>query len=142
MRACTSCGEDKLPDEFYWTSRRNGERVRHTKCKPCRKRQFKVWRESESGRKWKRKQGYAKLGIDLATYAEMFDSQGGVCAICLGQEKKRRNGRVVALAVDHNHSTGQVRGLLCHKCNSGLGAFCDDLLLVERAASYLQKGNG
>lgn len=139
MRSCTACGQEKPPEQFYWTTRRDGTPARHSKCKPCRKSQFKMWRESPEGREWKHTQGLNKLGIDLPTYADMFRSQGGVCAICAKPERKKRNGRIVKLAVDHNHSTGAVRGLLCHKCNSGLGAFGDRQDLVAVALAYLRK---
>lgn len=75
-----------------------------------------------------------KFGITLAEYEEMFDKQNGVCAICLQQEvlKNKR------LAVDHNHVTGKIRGLLCGKCNKGLGLFSDDFQLIMKAVNYLK----
>lgn len=58
-------------------------------------------------------------GIDLTEYNRMFEQQGGCCAICNKHQTqfKRR------LAVDHNHTTGKVRALLCHICNRALGYY-------------------
>lgn len=76
-------------------------------------------------------------GITLDKYDEMLEAQGGVCAIC-GQPC--RTGR--ALAVDHDHTTGDVRSLLCANCNNGLGRFGDDPSLLRIAADYLEAHRG
>lgn len=62
----------------------------------------------------------------------MVDDQNGVCAICL------KPPTVKALCVDHSHDTGTVRGLLCDKCNQGLGRFDDDPTMLEAAIQYLK----
>lgn len=56
-----------------------------------------------------------KYGITLVQYEAIKDAQGGTCYIC-----RRANGRTKNLAVDHNHKTGEVRGLLCGPCNKGV----------------------
>jgi len=71
-------------------------------------------------------------GIDNVIYEKMFELQGRVCAICKEPCSKGNN-----LAVDHCHLTGQVRGLLCHRCNMSLGTFKDNLSLFRSASSYL-----
>src|SRR4030065_1694969 len=133
MKVCTACNESRPLSEFYWTTRRNGERARESKCVTWRRAQFKQWRESPIGREWKNRKCLVNYGIDKPTYVAMYDAQRGVCAICGKPESKKRNGRVVMLAVDHDHVTGIVRGLLCHKCNSGLGAFMESPTLVATA---------
>lgn len=82
-----------------------------------------------------------KYGIDVETYKNMLDFQGGVCALCKNPEveiisKKYPYPR--SLCVDHDHNTGKVRALLCQKCNQGIGAFKDDPMLLCVAAEYLQ----
>lgn len=75
------------------------------------------------------------FGLSIAQYEDMMTEQQNRCAICRihQSEEKRR------FAVDHNHDTGQIRGLLCINCNRGLGAFKDsDEMLVE-ATEYLRK---
>lgn len=78
-----------------------------------------------------------RFGMTPADYQRILDRQNGVCAIC-----RRTNGQK-KLCVDHCHTTGQVRGLLCTKCNKGLGIFDDDAARLVRAAEYLkEKPNG
>lgn len=74
----------------------------------------------------------ATYGLEPGQYAEMYDSQGGVCAICL-----RAKGTTRALSVDHDHKTGEVRGLLCRPCNDMLGHARDDPNFFGRAMNYL-----
>jgi Recombination endonuclease VII len=69
-------------------------------------------------------------GISWADYEAMFERQGGACAIC------KRTG--VTLCVDHCHLTGEVRGLLCIRCNSAIGFCSDDPAVLQAAAAYLQ----
>jgi len=67
----------------------------------------------------------------------MIDEQGGLCAIC-GKPASGK-GHCSRLHVDHDHKTGAVRGMLCHRCNAGLGQFGDDSLVLEAALAYLKK---
>lgn len=65
-----------------------------------------------------------RFGITTVEYDSMFELQGGVCAICRQPETVRtRVGVVRRLAVDHDHETNLVRGLLCYRCNTTLGQF-------------------
>jgi len=66
-------------------------------------------------------------------YEAIYYRQGGRCAIC------NKRGGARGLAVDHNHATNQVRGLLCGECNMGLGRFKDSPVLLSRATMYLLK---
>ena len=79
-----------------------------------------------------------KYGITAADYDLMADAQGGRCAICLGHPTPNSQGGAT-LHVDHCHATGRVRGLLCGRCNKGLGLFQDDPDLLVRAAWYLRQ---
>jgi hypothetical protein len=73
-------------------------------------------------------------GIPAQAYQDKLTEQGGVCAICgLGCVSGRR------LAADHDHQTGEFRGLLCGLCNASLGGFRDDPILLERAIEYLSR---
>lgn len=78
-----------------------------------------------------------RYGITIAEYNEMLVSQDMGCAICGSLTPKRKGSE--HLVVDHCHDSGEVRGLLCYKCNVGLGSFEDDLTLLIKAAGYLEK---
>lgn len=80
-----------------------------------------------------------KFGISLEMYDQLLDEQRHTCAICGRPEKTIIRGKLVPLAVDHDHNTGSVRGLLCVPCNRGLGLFKDDLSILEKAIAYLKK---
>ena len=75
------------------------------------------------------------FGINLEDYYTLDKKQLGKCAICGGVEMY---GKKKGLAVDHNHQTNKVRGLLCDPCNLGLGKFKDNPELLENAAKYLK----
>jgi hypothetical protein len=75
-----------------------------------------------------------KYGISASDYNAMHEAQGGKCLICGSAGGKRR------LAVDHCHSTGVVRGLLCNPCNQGLGYFKDDVERMRLAIAYVLAG--
>jgi hypothetical protein len=76
--------------------------------------------------------------ITIEQFEEMKSSQNGKCAICKTTEPK---GRHNVFAVDHCHKTGKVRGLLCNKCNVGLGSFRDDIESLNCAVEYLNKNS-
>lgn len=73
-----------------------------------------------------------RFGITTDEYEEMLIEQNGVCAICLNAPKKFR------LAVDHDHKTGKIRGLLCYRCNYGLGWLGDNWEKIQRVYSYFK----
>lgn len=74
--------------------------------------------------------------LTLEEYNKMLEEQKGVCYICGGVNKNGKN-----LFVDHNHSNGHIRRLLCMKCNIVLGIFEENIQLIENAISYLEKYN-
>jgi hypothetical protein len=71
-------------------------------------------------------------GISREQYEGLLAKQGGVCGIC-------RKPPQEPLCVDHSHATGRVRGLLCRKCNTGLGSYDDDVSLMAAGIAYLRK---
>ena len=83
---------------------------------------------------FRRKRLEREFGITLVDYDQMLAAQGGGCAICGGLSSDGRR-----LAVDHDHATGVVRGLLCADCNRGLGIFDDDPECLQAAISYLYR---
>lgn len=76
-----------------------------------------------------------KFGLSIEEYDKIFIKQNGNCSICgINRSKLNRN-----LAVDHNHSTGKIRDLLCTKCNTILGGANDDINILQKAIIYLRK---
>jgi hypothetical protein len=88
--------------------------------------------------------------LTVEQYEAMLAKQGGVCAICQKPETRTVNGKVSALAVDHDRtccdkrgeSCGKcVRGLLCYRCNTAIGLLFDDLTILEQAMFYILRGS-
>ena len=120
------------PDNFSWV-----ERVAssiHTK------EYAKAWHQANKRKS--RDYGLKKFyGITIDQYEKMEREQSGVCAICSRPERTvdRHSQAPRRLAVDHDHSTGAVRGLLCGDCNKGLGHFADSQEMLGLAIAYLHK---
>jgi len=73
-------------------------------------------------------------GLEAGEYGRLYAAQGGKCAIC-----QHATGKVKRLAVDHDHETGLVRGLLCGPCNQLVGYFKNNHETFRRAADYLDR---
>lgn len=118
--------------------KRARERARYEACSQdpaCRERR-RVWRRTHNAQPHirehrKARRLVARYGITAAEHAELYERQGGACAIC-------EHSVYYALRVDHDHATGEVRGLLCQKCNLGLGYFDDDAERLRAAIDYLR----
>jgi hypothetical protein len=97
----------------------------------------------ENWEKYKSIELKSNFGITYDEYQHMLAEQNGTCAICFQPETCRTNkGKLKVLSVDHNHTTGKVRGLLCNRCNQAIGLLLDDPLKADSAAKYLRKRNG
>ncbi len=120
---CTRCKQTKWSTEFHLNPNTHDGLSPH--CKDCKRDH---WFNHERWRMiWK------LYALTKTAYLTMEDTQGGVCAIC-----KEPCSRGV-LSVDHDHTTGKVRGLLCRDCNSGLGSFRDNPAHLSAAIRYLQE---
>lgn len=75
-----------------------------------------------------------KYGISLEEFNQMVEKQNGCCAIC---GKHHSENFMQSLCVDHDHKTGRVRGLLCRRCNAGIGNLNDSIQLLQNAVAYL-----
>lgn len=125
-QVCRTCGEEKPASEFRKNWRR--ESCLDFNCHDC---------VSHINR-------LARFGLTPDQYLEMFEAQNGACAICERPERvvDSRNGRLKAMAVDYDHKTGAVRGLLCQNCNKGIGNLGDDPERLIAAAAYLVATRG
>lgn len=84
---------------------------------------------------------FRRYGITPKDYDSLFEKQKGVCAICKKVELSENQYGVKRLCVDHNHATGKVRGLLCHKCNLMLGYAEDSYCRLISGVYYLVNHN-
>ena len=93
-----------------------------------------IWKQKnpEKVKEYQRTTNLRKFGISKETYEKMFSEQNGVCAICKKPETfiHSRTKEIARLAVDHCHSSGKTRKLLCKNCNTALGLFKDDQFLI------------
>lgn len=81
-----------------------------------------------------------QFNLTLDRYNELLKQQNEVCAICKRKETaKHKSGKIIYLAVDHCHKTNKIRGLLCTKCNIGIGSARDDVTILEAMIDYLKK---
>ena len=152
LKYCPHCKLDKPLSDFY--NQKSTKSGLSSWCKECTKQERKLARQKnpehfkqrdkdkhQRNKAHRRNHHLVKLyGITQEQYNEMFIKQGGVCAICHKPETAVHpiTGLIQNLAVDHNHKTGKVRGLLCDKHNRGLGYFDDNAAELLNAAHYLQ----
>ena len=130
-KICKDCKIEKPVNDF--AKRSSSKDGLQTYCKPCQnQRVYKVPSFKSNVRKGQLK---SKYGIRPEDYDFLFAIQKGRCAIC----KMAEEGTREFLCVDHSHDTGKVRGLLCHKCNLGLGKFQDNVEYLSNAIEYLNK---
>ena len=141
-KLCTKCGLWRGPE--FWKKHQSTKDGLQGWCVDCMRAYRKAYSQedrnkirsreryhSDAGRNyWLQRQ----FGITVAIYNDMLASQGHVCAIC---NQPCRSGR--RLAVDHNHRTGEVRGLLCLDCNTAIGKFQDSSVIAYQAARYLER---
>lgn len=125
-KTCTKCGEEKPLRRF--PKSKLTITGRGSICHAC------------NSSLYKRNTFKRKYGITPEQYEDMERAQNGLCAICnLPESATGKFGAKKKLAVDHCHKTGGVRGLLCHNCNTGIGALKDDLEILKAAIGYLTR---
>jgi len=140
VKKCNKCLEPKTLDQFGKDkSTKNGLR---RWCKVCTNANGKLRRKTNPTKwRWNRRAHlWKKFGITPEQYDKMLKTQNGVCAICHRPETNHLRGILRCLSVDHDHTTGVIRGLLCAKCNQGIGSFGDDPVRLIAASTYLNRG--
>jgi len=81
---------------------------------------------------------FERYGITPSDWQTLFEAQGECCAICKSKDAKGNHG---TFHIDHCHTTGNIRGLLCDTCNRGLGLFYDNKELLLAAIEYLEEND-
>lgn len=135
-KECARCHEVKAAEEFYKNRAMASGLTSY--CKRCNSESGKVqYKRSQQRVQIRNRQRLlSTYGLTTESYNELLHAQQLCCAICGTQQSGHTNTE--KLSVDHDHDTGKVRGLLCHRCNRGLGHFSDDPALLEAAIHYLR----
>ena len=134
-KPCPECGETKPLDEFFNNKAKKDGKQSY--CKSCDNARRAAWakanpeKEAANKRRIDLKRRY---GITVEQYDEMLAEQGGRCACC-GTDTPGGNG----WQVDHCHDSDELRGILCHSCNVGIGHLGDNVDGVWQAMLYLVK---
>lgn len=165
-RLCSRCGERKPRDEFADHACSNDGKS--PRCRPCATEHIREWRSrnlehardlargsqrrraqqpltKDKMREYnKRAQLKKKYGMTPEQFEEMLREQNGRCSICSVEVKANIAyapgvSRATMACVDHCHTTGRIRSILCNKCNRGIGMFGDDTGLLEKAIAYLNR---
>lgn len=134
---------ERNPEEYKKRQKENQRRYREShpqlhkrdKYVISRKKSIETWNKNypEKKKHLMRSHHLKKYGLTIEEYDRLLVSQNGVCAICRKTDSTHR------LCVDHDHITGKVRGLLCGKCNRGIGCLGDNSMQLRMAADYIEK---
>ncbi len=138
-QVCTGCGETKSFTEFPISNWKRDYLSR--KCQKCVSRRNFLRRKANPGQVEidRRYNLRHHRGMTLERYDELLTEQNGVCAICKKPETMFRQGKVKRLAVDHDHKTGENRGLLCNYCNVAIGYFRESPAVLQSAIDYINQ---
>lgn len=162
-RQCVNCRKFLPAASFFIDKRRIGMAYLRARCKTCTSKECRAKRKLNHqhylnlerrsnlknrpvfGKKARLKQRHwwlkKRFGISLIDFRQMLASQDGRCAICMMKlvvSAPRRGRRDLACA-DHDHDTGQVRGILCNRCNTAIGLLNDNIALLQVALNYLKR---
>ena len=134
VKTCYACKTEKPVTDFY----KSNVTYYQKECKSCNRIRKHKWHKTESGKLSSANTKLKKrFGITLEEFDEMYKTQNGKCLIC-GVTESCLGHR---LAVDHCHTTGKIRGLLCKSCNTAIGNFKDNINNLKNAIIYLEKSN-
>lgn len=145
-KSCTEC-EAVLPLENFHSNKSSPD-GRHSRCRICKNNASKARYElNKEGVLLNQKQKYAsarerhlktKYGMTCTQYNQLLEKQDYSCAVC----KKHSDDETKSLHVDHDHVTGEIRGLLCNFCNRQVIGRLRNADIFENAAKYLRQGTG
>ena len=145
MKKCRCCNLEK--EENCFVKSKAFQEGIDTICVICNRLRVKEWRKTnpekrkiqlkkESKQEYSRSKHYRiNYGITLTAYNDMFAQQEGCCAIC----KEHQSNLKKRLSVDHCHTSGKIRKLLCQNCNTLLGMAKDNTEILKNAISYLNE---
>jgi len=138
-KSCSECGDDKKLAEF--SKDKNAPDGRQYRCKACNQKRWDEYYPANKKQLIQNRQEYrrntgelrrVRYGVTLEQFQKLLDEQKGQCAICKDPLGPKPH-------LDHCHETKKVRGLLCVRCNMGIGFFKDSPLRLQQAIDYLKK---
>jgi len=137
-KQCSKCRQELPIGDFVRRKLTSGAWGHVSWCRPCRNEKAKQdWADGSIRNSVYRR----KFGIVIEDYNAMFLAQNSRCAICKTDKPTGHGAKNGRFSVDHNHTTGEVRGLLCAGCNTALGGFKDDVEIMKSAIHYIQGHN-
>jgi len=151
LKRCATCACEKPLTDFFKNANYRDGRLKH--CKKCfserwlipykQTAKYKAYcaeyrNRPETKAKMRNREYMSEFGITLKQYNTLLRKQNFRCAICETPQEKTR----IRFAVDHSHKVGNVRGLLCDRCNRGLGFFGDDPYKLLIAREYILQNLG
>lgn len=138
IKTCKTCGAEKPREEFGKHGvAKNGVK---SSCRACEAELARAYRAADKDRLAainRRSLLKTRYGMTERVFTMLLEAQDNRCAICGTDEP---GGRGDGFVVDHCHSTGRIRGLLCSACNTGLGLFKDNAETLAKAIKYLKDG--
>ncbi len=137
-KTCTKCLEEKPLSAYRMRKSKRG-RIWNRWCNVCLSAKYRQWAENKPDKiktyrkrhNWTMENRCARRGITPEELMSRYEKQSMGCAICLTPLG------IQETAIDHNHRTGEVRGILCLRCNSALGGFKDSPTIITSALEYL-----
>lgn len=139
-KQCQNCYHFKPANEFF--KKLSNNRHRYTFCKPCNYERAPLKKPTKKKKPPFTATHHAlmkKYGISEKQYKLKFAIQWGLCYICKKPEEVKRNGVPLKLAVDHCHTTNQIRDLLCTKCNRAVGLIKENSETARQMFEYLKR---
>ena len=138
-KVCTMCGEEK-PLTAYRNRGGSQTHLVKSRCNTCLYKEHRRWTEANPDRvreyrekdSWTLAKRCARRGITPEQLIDAYERQEECCAIC------KKDVELIDSAIDHNHDTGEFRGVLCKQCNRALGMFRDSPEILQNAVDYLK----
>ena len=139
MKVCTKCRVEKPLDEFFGNVRqKDGKSLKCKVCDKAKKREWEANNLEKAQLMWRRGHLRKTYGITPEAFDAALNTQNNCCAICKTTEPGARS-----FHVDHDHTTGELRGLLCNNCNRALGYIKENTDSIASMLEYVKnKGTG
>lgn len=142
MKKCSVCKIEKDFSQYHRSKQtKDGYGYRCIECDVLARIHYRAANRERFLERSRETNLAVRFGLSVEDYNKILEGQGGVCAICGSKYANGRNsksGKNKFFSVDHCHTTGKIRGLLCSSCNRGLGLLGDTEIDLEKALKYLR----